>query len=66
MLTYLKVKGKIITADALNCQRETCKIIIEKKGDYVFSLKKNQKNLYEVLKIRRPMPNLKHFQQKKN
>lgn len=42
MLSYLNVKGKIITADALHCQRETCKIIVDKKGDYVFGLKKRK------------------------
>lgn len=47
MLTYLNVKEKFITADALHCQRETCSRIVKKKGDYVFGLKENQKTLLE-------------------
>lgn len=41
MLDYLDVQGKVITADAMHCQRETCRKIIEKKGDYVLGLKNN-------------------------
>ncbi len=44
MLDYLDVQGKVITADAMHCQRETCRKIIEKKGDYVLGLKNNQPN----------------------
>ena len=47
MLTYLNIKEKFITADALHCQRETCSRIVKKKGDYVFRLKENQKTLLE-------------------
>ena len=36
MLEYLDVKGKIFTAEAMHCRRETSKVIIAKKGDYVF------------------------------
>jgi hypothetical protein len=46
MLEYLDIKNKVITADAMHCQKETCDKIIKKKGDYVFALKENQKNLY--------------------
>ena len=47
MLNYLNIQGKIITADAMHCQKETCRKVIEKKGNYVFGLKKNQKTVYE-------------------
>lgn len=47
MLTYLNIKEKFITADALHCQRETCARVVKKKGDYVFGLKENQKTLLE-------------------
>ncbi|WP_370645016.1 ISAs1 family transposase [Treponema denticola] len=36
------MKGHIIVADALNCQKETAKIIKEGKGDYLLSVKGNQ------------------------
>ena len=51
MLNYLNIKGKIITADAMHCQKETCRKIIEKKGNYVFGLKKNQKAVYEEVEL---------------
>ena len=46
MLKYLDVKGKTVTADAMHCQKETCKKIIRGGGNYVFGLKGNHKNLY--------------------
>lgn len=51
MLEYLDIKNKVITADAMHCQKETCDKIIKKKGDYVFALKENQKNLYNDIKL---------------
>ncbi len=45
MLTYLDIEGKTITADAMHCQRETCRRIVQHKGDYLFGLKKNQPSL---------------------
>ena len=47
MLSYLNVAGKTITADAMHCQRETCRKVIKKHGNYVFGLKENQKKLYD-------------------
>ena len=47
MLKYLDVRGKIVTADAMHCQKETCKKIISSGGNYVFGLKGNHKNLYK-------------------
>ena len=46
MLNILDIKGKIITADAMHCQKETCKRIIERGGNYVLGLKENQKTLF--------------------
>jgi len=51
MLEYLNVKGKIVTADAMHCQKETCRKIIEGGGDYVFGLKENQKLLYKDVSL---------------
>lgn len=45
MLSYLDVKGKTITADAMHCQRKTCEKIIQRKGEYLFGLKENQGSL---------------------
>lgn len=46
MLDNLDVEGKVITADAMHCQKETCRKIIEKKGDYVLGLKKNHPEFF--------------------
>jgi predicted transposase YbfD/YdcC len=51
MLEILDVAGKTITADAMHCQKETCKKIIGRGGNYVFGLKENQKTLYEDIKL---------------
>lgn len=40
--------GKIITADALHCQRQQARTIIEKGGDYLLQIKGNQPNLLKV------------------
>jgi len=45
MLTYLDVESKVVTADAMHCQRETSRRIVQKKGDYLFGLKENQPSL---------------------
>ena len=47
MLELINVKDKVITADALHCQKETAKAIVENGGDYVLQLKGNQKRMYE-------------------
>ena len=51
MLTYLDIKGKTITADAMHCQRETCRRIIQRKGDYLFGLKENQPSLLADVRL---------------
>ena len=47
LIDMLDVKGKIITADAMHCQKETAEKIINNGGDYVLQLKANQKSFYE-------------------
>jgi hypothetical protein len=39
--------GKIITADALHCQRATARAIVEKGGDYLLQIKGNQPRLLQ-------------------
>ena len=50
LLDQLDLKNCIVTADALNTQKETVKSIIKKNGDYVLALKGNQKNFYNEIK----------------
>ena len=47
LLKVLSLNGCIVTIDAMGCQREIVKQIIEGGGDYVITLKKNQGGLYE-------------------
>ena len=47
MLEWLDVKGHIITIDAMGCQVKIAQKILDKEGDYIFSLKSNQGNLCE-------------------
>ena len=43
----IAVEGKTATADAMHCQREACRRVIQRKGDYLFGLKENQPALLE-------------------
>src|SRR5277367_3531613 len=38
LLDMLSLKGTIVTADALNCQREIARTIVDKGGDYALAL----------------------------
>ena len=51
MLTYLDVAGKTVKADAMHCQRETCRRIVHLKGDYLFGLKENQPSVLEDVRL---------------
>jgi len=42
LIKMLDIKGTMITADALHCQRETCELIVREGGDYCLQLKGNQ------------------------
>lgn len=50
LLEQLDLSNCIITADALNTQKETVKSIIKKKGNYVLALKGNQKTFHNEIK----------------
>lgn len=47
LVEMLDVKGLVITADAMHCQKETARKIVDNGGDYVLQLKANQKGFYE-------------------
>lgn len=47
LLELLELSGCIVTIDAMGCQTDIAAKIVEKKGDYVLSVKGNQGNLYE-------------------
>src|SRR5262244_3460480 len=45
VIGLIDLKGKIVTADALHCNRRMVELIIEKGGDYCIALKGNQESL---------------------
>ena len=47
LLDLIDVKGEIVTADAMSCQKKIVEKIVEKKADYTISLKQNQPALYQ-------------------
>jgi predicted transposase YbfD/YdcC len=51
MLKQINLKNKVITADAMHCQKETAKLIKEGEGDYIFGIKGNQETLHDEVKL---------------
>ena len=51
LLDMLEIEGAIVTLDAMGCQREIAKKIIDKKADYVLALKGNQGSLREDVEL---------------
>lgn len=50
LLNLLELSGSIVTIDAMGCQTEIVKQIVEQGGDYLISLKGNQGNLHREVK----------------
>ena len=46
LLEMLRLKGTIVTTDALNCQRAIAQQIVDQGGDYALALKGNQGTLH--------------------
>jgi predicted transposase YbfD/YdcC len=61
LLDVLKLEGNIVTIDAMGCQVEIADKIIEKKADYVLSLKGNQGHLHEEVELAFDTTNLEEF-----
>jgi len=51
LLRMLRLEGVMVTADALNCQRDIAQQVIDQGGDYVLALKGNQGTLFEAVKL---------------
>ncbi|MCL4134809.1 UNVERIFIED_CONTAM: hypothetical protein GTU68_016496 [Idotea baltica] len=49
LLEILKLKGAVVTADAMHCQKETAKKIIKKQADYILQVKENQSGLMKTI-----------------
>lgn len=51
LLEILEITGCIVTIDAMGTQTEIAKKIREKNADYILTLKSNQPNLYDDVKL---------------
>ncbi len=51
LLDLLQIHGAIVTINAMGCQRDIARLIIEKKADYIFSLKGNQGTLRDDVEL---------------
>lgn len=50
LLDAVPVKGTIVTIDAMGCQKSISKLVVEKKADWVFTLKDNHRLQLEGVK----------------
>ena len=51
LLKRLDWHGRVLTGDALFCQRSLCQQVVESGGDYLFIVKGNQPRLYEDIRL---------------
>src|SRR5208283_954327 len=51
LLDMMAIEGAVVTIDAMGCQRDIAKKILEKKADYVLALKGNQGTLREDVEV---------------
>lgn len=49
LLSSILIKGRLITGDAMFCQRDLCQQIIDSGGDYLFTVKDNQPELRRTI-----------------
>ncbi|MDX1925456.1 MAG: ISAs1 family transposase [Pirellulaceae bacterium] len=49
LIDVIDLKGAVVTADAMHCQTETAKAIIDKEADYILMVKGNQPTLQDAL-----------------
>lgn len=47
LLEALELAGCIVTIDAMGCQKEIARKIVEQQADYILAVKENQEHLYE-------------------
>jgi hypothetical protein len=49
LLKTLVLQGRVVTADALHCQRQLCRQIVDSGGHYLLVVKDNQSELKEAI-----------------
>jgi predicted transposase YbfD/YdcC len=47
LLEWLDLRGAVISIDAMGCQKEIARKIVDNGGDYIFSLKGNQGTMHQ-------------------
>lgn len=55
LLNMLDIKGKLITTDAMGCQKDIAEKIRNQEGDYLFSVKGNQGRLNKAFEEKFPL-----------
>jgi len=50
LLKILEIQGCLVTIDAAGCQREIARRVVEQGGDYVFTVKRNQRKLHDAIR----------------
>jgi predicted transposase YbfD/YdcC len=51
LLELLSLAGRIVTIDAMGCQRKIAQQVVDQKGDYVLALKGNQETLHDDVRL---------------
>jgi len=51
LLAQLDLRGAMVTIDAMGCQRNIAKAIVEQQADYVLALKENHPGLHEDIRL---------------
>lgn len=51
LLALLALEGRLVTADAMHCQKATAQAILDRGGDYVLALKANQPALFDDVRL---------------
>ena len=51
LLEMLSLRGKVVTADAMHCQRQMAQPVVAQGGDYALALKGNQGTLHDDVKL---------------
>lgn len=49
LIKIINIKEKVVTIDAIGCQTGIASLINQRKGYYILTVKKNQKELYEAI-----------------
>lgn len=49
LLEFLELKGAVVTLDALHCRKNTVSTIRDQGADYVLTVKRNQRNLFDEI-----------------